>query len=711
MNNFRPFGLCFLFLVVPFRVWCGPLPDSLSRLDVYTILGKASQVSWKNLDKALAINGYAIEKASATRDFMGLFYAHHERGVYFEEHNRPVNALPEYEKALFFADSCKTDREKFLSSIYTELAIVNRKAGNYPACKKWHEAALALAQKIGNQELEEDSYHGLGFLYETTGEWEKAIEYYQKSITFAEWRKNPTGVIVSTQNIAKTLLRAGNRELALKKIEEAWQMALQQPDTLRRAHVLNDYGEILTDIGNFDNAETKFRTSLLAYQQLGDNPMIARAYLNLGDVFSKKGLDSLALDFFQKSLALKESLRPEDLVNLYAHTGELYQKQGKLDEANLNWSECLALSQQLNFKDVLQKAHLALSKIADEKNQPDVAFFHLKRATAIGDSLTGRQKDLKLAEMEFKFDAARTEKKLEDLREERTHLVYTGAIILLLLAFGFQFFRSRERIRSNRVLSQKNLEIERQNQKLSESNQILRQFAWASAHDLKEPLRTIGSFIGLIQKRHGHTLPAEAVEYMQFVKDGAHRMNSLLGDLLEYSTLCSEDATTHEVTPLHRALRDVLGNLRETIRAQKAIVELPPQTPSLAMQRSHLVQLFQNLVSNGIKFSPENPHIAINFYKELNGDLLFAIRDNGIGIDKAYEKKVFQVFHRLHKNQFEGTGIGLAICKNIVDKYGGQIWFESPGDSGGGGTVFFLRFPAELEVAPVNDRIGDLVEN
>lgn len=698
----------FLFFLMPILSKAGPMPDSLAKLDVYAILGKASQVSWKNLDAALAINEVAVEKASAARDFMGLFYAYHERGVYFEEHNRPLNALPEYEKALFFADSCKDSREQFLSSIFTELAIVNRKAGNYAACKNWHESALRLAQKIGNAELEEDSYHGLGFLYETTGEWERAIEFYQKSITVAERRKSTTGVIVTTQNIAKTLLRAGNRELALKKIEEAWGMAIQQPDTMRRAHVLNDYGEILTNIGQFELAEQKFKTSLLAYEQLGDLPMKARAFLNLGNVFSKKGDDSTALDFFKKSLTLKESLRPEDLVNLFAHTAELFQKRHELDGAAANWGECLALSQQLNFRDVMQKAHLALSKIADEKNQPDIAFFHLKRATAIGDSLTGQQKDLKLAEMEFKFDAARAEKKLADLKDQRARMMFTGALVLLGLGFLFQIYRNRERTRSNRILSQKNGEIERQNHKLQESNMILQQFAWASAHDLKEPLRTIGSFIGLIQKRHGHALPAEAVEYMQFVKDGAHRMNSLLSDLLEYSTLCAEDATTHEITPLHRVLRDVMGNLRETIRARKAIIELPPEMPSLAMQRSHLVQLFQNLVSNGIKFSPENPHVTVNFYKELNGDLLFAIRDNGIGIDKAYEGKVFQVFHRLQKNQFEGTGIGLAICKNIVDKYGGQIWFES---EIGSGTAFFLRFPAELEVAPVSEQIGELVEN
>jgi light-regulated signal transduction histidine kinase (bacteriophytochrome) len=203
---------------------------------------------------------------------------------------------------------------------------------------------------------------------------------------------------------------------------------------------------------------------------------------------------------------------------------------------------------------------------------------------------------------------------------------------------------------------------------------------------LKEPLRTIGSFVGLIQRRHAHALPAEAVEYMTFVKDGVQRMDSLLSDLLEYSTLCAEDATTTEVTPLHRALRDVLGNLRETIRERGAIVELPLETPGLAIQRSHLVQLFQNLVSNAIKFSPENPHVVVGFQRDVDGSLLFAIKDQGIGIDKAYENKIFQVFHRLHRNKFEGTGIGLALCRNIVDKYSGQIWFESEPNQG---TTFF----------------------
>lgn len=685
-------GLFFLIILSASRAGG---PTNFAKMNSYELLTYAGEISWKHLDSALAVTEIALEKSFEERNWVYVWLIYRNRGLYFENHNRPVNAIPEYEKARWFADSLGSERAKYLPVSFTDLAIANRKAGNYTACKNWHEQALAFAINNGNAELEEDSYHGLGFLNETIGEWERAIEFYQKSITVAERRKNQEGVIITTQNVAKTFLRAGNRELALKKIEEAWQLALAQPDTIRRAHVLNDYGEILAELGAFEQAGQKFQTSLAAYESRGDEPMIGRALFNLGDVFSKRGDDSLALVYFEKSFGHKSAIRPEDLVNLYARRGTLFQKIGRADEAKKDWEECLALSAQLHFQDVLQKAHFALSGIADQKNRPEEAFFHLKMATSIGDSLTGRQKDLKLAEMEFKFGAARADQKIQQLKVRNSRMIFLGISGVLALALAFLFFRNREKARSNQVLFQKNHEIERQNHKLQESNLVLQQFAWASAHDLKEPLRTISSFIGLIHRRHGESLHPEAREYMTFVREGAHRMNNLLTDLLEYSTLCAEDPTGNETVSVRRGLRDVMGNLREAIQQRGAVIDLPNELPKIRMQRSHFVQLFQNLIGNGLKFSPDRPEIEIGFSHEKDGSLLFSVKDQGIGIDPTYQEKIFQVFHRLHKTQFEGTGIGLAICKNIIDKYGGQLWFES---ESGRGATFFMRFPAEMEL-------------
>ncbi len=672
--------------------------DSLREKGVYAILDVAAAASWTDIEKALSINDIALEKGLAARNWLAVFYTYRERGVYFEEQNRPENALPEYEKALHFADSLGKEKEKYLPIIWTDLAIASRKSGDYSACQTWHEKALFLAKKTGNLELEEDSNHGLGFLWETVGEHERAIDFYQKSIEIAEKRRSQTGIVTSTQNIAQTLLKAGHRDLALKKIENAWQLALQQPDTMRRAHVLSDYGEILAAAGAHDQAIEKFEKSLVAYEKLGDQPMIARAHLLLGGAFSAKK-DSLAAYFhFEKAIALKEFVRPEDLVQLFLNLGDWHFSHSNLEEAEKNYAECLALASRRRFMEHCQKAHLALSRVADARKMSDLAFFHLKNATAIGDSIAGHEKDLRVAEMEFRFNAEKAKSELQQAKHDQKALIFGSLIALLAVGLGFLFWRNREKARSNRLLKSQSREIEQQNRKLRESNEVLQQFAYATAHDLKEPLRTIGSFIGLIQKRHGGALAPEAVEYMTFVRDGAHRMNNLLTDLLEYSTLCAEQNEIGEVIPLEKALRETLGNLRETIRERDALVFLPEKMPALNMQRTHAVQLFQNLIGNAIKFSPVAPRVEVGWEREPTGHVVFSVKDNGIGIDKSFEKKIFQVFHRLDRQKFEGTGIGLAICKTIAEKYGGSISFDS---RVGEGTTFFLRFPAAVAVENV----------
>ena len=253
-----------------------------------------------------------------------------------------------------------------------------------------------------------------------------------------------------------------------------------------------------------------------------------------------------------------------------------------------------------------------------------------------------------------------------------------------------------QKTRHHRLLKNKNQEIKRSNQQLREANAVLQQFAYATAHDLKEPLRTIGSFVGLLQRKHSNSFPPEAIEYFEYVKTGANRMNILLSDLLEYSTVFMDSAGKGN-TPIFHGFQEVLSNLGEAIRKSGAVLEMPVEIPLplVAMQKSHFVQLFQNLVSNAIKFSPENPRVQISIDRKEEGFFTFSIQDNGIGIDRNYGEKIFQIFQRLDKMRFEGAGIGLAICKNIVEKYGGSIWFDS---ELGRGTTFFVRLPVGVEV-------------
>lgn len=228
---------------------------------------------------------------------------------------------------------------------------------------------------------------------------------------------------------------------------------------------------------------------------------------------------------------------------------------------------------------------------------------------------------------------------------------------------------------------------------LTQSNSEWEQFGYVASHDLQEPLRAVANCVQLLRKRYGGQLDERADEFINHAVDGVKRMQSLIEALLAYSRLGMEPKRL-ERTDGTAVLRDVLDNLAMAIKESGATVTYDP-LPEVMAERIHLLQLFQNLIGNAIKFrSAAPPAIHVMAVKE-DGGWLFTVSDNGIGIDLQYAERIFRVFQRLHtRRHYQGTGIGLAICKKIVELYGGRIWV-SP--TPGGGCTFCFTFPQNTE--------------
>jgi light-regulated signal transduction histidine kinase (bacteriophytochrome) len=224
-------------------------------------------------------------------------------------------------------------------------------------------------------------------------------------------------------------------------------------------------------------------------------------------------------------------------------------------------------------------------------------------------------------------------------------------------------------------------ELAEANRELTRSNTELEQFAYVASHDLQEPLRKVASFCQLLKRRYGGQLDERAEQYIDFAVDGATRMQKLINDLLGFSRV-GRSSDRLQPVDLDAALAEATSNLSEAIAASLATVRADP-LPTVEGDPSLLVALFQNVIGNSLKFRSEDPPVIDITVRAEEASWQLCATDNGIGIEPRFAERVFVIFQRLHpKEAYEGTGIGLALCRKIVEFHGGRMWIDTEHEGG-----------------------------
>ena len=271
-------------------------------------------------------------------------------------------------------------------------------------------------------------------------------------------------------------------------------------------------------------------------------------------------------------------------------------------------------------------------------------------------------------------------------------LIWTvGGVGLLLITplAGFGMWASWNLVREQRDLVRAQQSLEESIAELARSNADLQQFAYVASHDLQEPLRMVASYTQLLARRYKGKLDSDADKFIGYAVDGAIRMQRLINDLLTYSRVTAQDKVFERVD-CNGILEEALSNLRVAVEENRAVVTHDP-LPTVMADGGQLGQLFQNLIGNAIKFRGKEPPQVYVSAERRTGEWLFSVRDNGIGVDPQYAERIFVIFQRLHnREEYPGTGIGLALCKKIVERHGGRIWVVS---QTGQGTTFHFTLP------------------
>ncbi|MCB0837034.1 MAG: tetratricopeptide repeat protein [Bacteroidetes bacterium] len=545
----------------------------------------------------------------------------------------------------------------------SRIAQVYVSLGHYDDAIEYQYRALNIADKLKDTTRLADSYYIMGTIYWSQDAYKKALENFKNALKMGRYVKNDRDLYTYMAAVGAMYVELKEYDEAMDYLRRSQELAIKIGHLYGDAYSEGAIGSVYKEQGSYSRALESLDRSVLIFDSLGIRHEYAGFQLEVADVYTRMDNPDRALKLLEKIEPTIDGIRSLSLKkDLYKHRFEAYEKLNQLDKALKTYKEYIGIKDSLlNEKKI--------AKVVQAEHEVELA----------------------------KIQAEETRKSIEDANEQK-YLMASGILVFfLMLGAGVYWarLRNRELRESNQLLEAKTREIKLQMERLASSNEELRQFAHVTSHDLREPLRSISSFTTLLKRRYAGKLDPEADEFIKFITNGVKRMDTLLSDLLAYSVV-GIGRTEYEMVDINEIIAGIIASLNRDKATQGARISIQ-NLPELVANKKQISQLFQHLIDNAIKFRREEvPEIKISCQSHEEGHL-FSIRDNGIGMDEAYKDKIFGLFLRLHhkKTKYKGTGIGLSICKKIVEQHKGRIWIESK--LGEGTTVFFVLPDSPLE--------------
>ncbi len=548
-----------------------------------------------------------------------------------------------------------------LASVYWNIGEVHVKMGDYESAMNYYSLALSDGEASQDFASMANSYNAMGTLYEKLEKDTMALSYYKKSLYHAKLSKDSRMISVSMSSIGTYYLE--------KKIFR-------------------------------DSVLYYFQNALALNEERGSPADLIGAYIGLGKYYASERNPSKAIEYYNKAVAYAdENIPQERLIEVYINAAKGYLELGNRNSALrlLNLAE-RKVSNELSGDLIMTYSNLA--EAYELSGDYRKALVYLRKYNSLYDSLLGIKRTEQIEEMKDRFESTRKEIDLKRIqaenREKEMHftqykqkvILIIGSLVILVAFFiiALVYFRFRDAKKLYNMLEQKNDSIEKQNILLEHKNKELKQYAYVVAHDLKAPLRTIGSYINLIQRRIKNLDDPELNEFMGYVSTGAKDLSGLLDDLLHYNSIKPEELKPQTIQPIN-LVQKVLHNLRSQIESIQAKVHINGLPSQLLGYESAFYQIFLNLVANALKFN-NGTEVSIHIScKELENYYEFVVRDNGIGIAPDEVDQIFNLFKRLRPKEYEGTGIGLSIVQKSVEMHNGKIWVVST--QGKGSSFYF----------------------
>jgi len=546
------------------------------------------------------------------------------------------------------SDEPRADLE---ANLYASLVSIYIKQQDYIKSVEYNQLVLQYANAFGDVEKELMALNNMAIIHSLKGEYGEAMEYLFEALGRSKEINFRSQVAKSLINLGSIYAQLFNSHEAIQKYNTVLEDFSDVLEPTTTVILYNNLGNIHYESTDINIAKQYYTQSLAAAEESNYSEMFA----HLNAQLAKCEIKQLNIDQAKAYCKIASTLFNENpnlsgyqihLINL----GQIDFAQGKIDSAKWFLSKGLDQATKRDDRNMEIICYEALSNVYKKEGNYRKAVDYQDQYLEFSRALQLKKQDLQFLDLEISQVIKDKQRRIEQLIKDNEY----KALLL----------KQSERIAE-------------QNQALKEINEELRQYAYVTSHDLREPLRMISNFSNLLEKKYRNQLGEDSNEYFQYIDEGVNRINTLLDDLLKYTTIGNANIESSQVH-----LKDVFDiarlHLKVKIEDSKTSFDIGT-LPIVYSNQSLLIQLVQNLLSNAIKFSKANVAPAIKISSEEDEiSYNISITDNGIGIPKDQLKRIFIIFQRLHPREtHEGTGIGLAICKKIVKKLGGEIWVKS----------------------------------
>lgn len=694
--------LAVLFFITPctshrFSLQAQPVVDSLTHKlssakgkDKVDLLNKLAYYTQR--ESVPLSRNYAYEALSLSKQIQypgGQAAALRNVGLCYYIYNELNKAMDCFQQSLNISNSLHEKKES--SATLNCIGLIYWKKGNFTSAFDYYRKSLKLSRQSGLEIEAAKSLNYIGLIYWKWSDLANSLDYFMRSLKLKEKLKDDLEIAITLNNVANIYNELGNFNESLKYSSRAYRMASRTNDLYSLGRALNNMGVSYFRLNNFRKAEEIQLTSLKITQTAGDKVGTGYSLFNLGNIYYALKNYQKAIDYYGWSLKLRKEIHDNyGTASLLISIAKTHIQRSEYDKADRALLESKALSEREGLKDLLKNIFLIYSELNEAEGNYTKALDYYKRYSTLKDSVFTKDFGTKIAELQvsYEFDAKEKEielltqeKKIQELklREQRSRnnalfiVILFGFFLCLALVFRYNLTR-----KTKKLLEAKNAEIALRNAELSEVNAAKDKFFSIIAHDLKSPFNGLLGYTEIIIEDFEELKREELRQFLLNIRAMTKGVFGLIENLLTWSRMqTGRMEFVPEKIDLYSKTERIVGVLtgnaiRKDIKIRN---EMHPDTYAYG-DKNMVYSVMTNLLSNALKFTPPGGEIKINSKNEENGFVRISVTDTGVGISEQDLKKLFKIDQQHTTegtDQEKGTGLGLVLCKELIEKNGGQI--------------------------------------